>query len=79
MTYLVLSIRTASQFGVHSLIPISLNLKLSNVELPDGSNITMNRLLVSQTWYSPYIGVGLTNAELTTNSLLILCIKSLII
>ena len=49
MTYLVLSIRTASQFGVHSLIPISLNLKLSNVELPDGSNITMNRLLVSQT------------------------------
>ena len=35
------------QFGVHSHIQISLNL-LSNVELPDGSNMTMDRLPVSQ-------------------------------
>ena len=28
---------------------ISLNLKLSNVELPNGSNMTMDRLLVSRT------------------------------
>ena len=42
---------------------ISYNLKLSNVELPDGSNMTMDRLLVSQTWCSPYIGVGSTNGE----------------
>ena len=33
---------------VHSLIQISLNLKLSNVELLDGSNMTMDRLPVSQ-------------------------------
>ena len=36
------------QFGVHSQIQISLNLKLSNVELPDGSNMTMDILPVSQ-------------------------------
>ena len=35
------------QFGVHSQIQISLNLKLSSVELPDGSNMTMDRLPVS--------------------------------
>jgi len=28
------------------MIPIYLNLNLSNVELPDGSNMTMDRLLV---------------------------------
>ena len=44
----VLSWSTAAQFGVHSQIQISLNLKLSNVELPDGSNMTMDRLPVSQ-------------------------------
>ena len=34
---------------VHSLIQISLNLKMPNVELPYGSNMTMDRLLVSHT------------------------------
>ena len=38
------------------------------------SNMTMDWLLVWQTWCSLYIGVGLTNGEYTTNSL-----KSLII
>ena len=36
-------------------IQISPNLMLSNVELPDGSNMAMNRLPVSQKWCSPYI------------------------
>jgi len=54
---------TAPQFGVYSLIPISLNLKLSNEKLPDKSNMTMDRLPVSQGWCSPYISVGLTNRE----------------
>ena len=44
---LVLSYSTAPQFGVHSQIQISVNLKLSNVEMPDGSNTTMDRLPVS--------------------------------
>ena len=35
---------------VHSQIQISLNLKLSNIELPNGSNMAMDRLPVSQTW-----------------------------
>ena len=39
---------TVPQFGVHSQIQISLNLMLSNVERPDRSNMTMNRLPVSQ-------------------------------
>jgi len=38
----VLSYSTAPQFGVHSQIQISLNLKLSNVELLYGSNMTMD-------------------------------------
>ena len=48
-----------------SQIQISLNLKLSNVELPDGSNMTMamDRLPVSQKWCSPYTDVGSTNGE----------------
>ena len=49
----------------------------SNVDLPDGSNMNMARLPVSQKWCSPYIGVGSTNGEQTINSLL--CIKPLII
>ena len=35
---------------VHSQIQISPNLKLSNIELPNGSNMAMDRLPVSQTW-----------------------------
>ena len=37
--------------------------KLSNAELPDGSNMDMDRLPVSQTRCSSYIGVGSTNRE----------------
>jgi len=40
---------TAPQFGVHSQTQISLNLKLSNIELPDGSNTTIDILLVPYT------------------------------
>mgnify|MGYP007133215444 CR=1 FL=1 len=37
-------------FDAHLLIQTSVNFNLSNIELPGGSNMTMNRHQVSQTW-----------------------------
>jgi len=49
-------------FGTFKLYSV-IQFVFGNVELPDGSNMNMDRLPVSQKVCSPYIGVGSTNGE----------------